>query len=151
SSTSCAYVDFRSAMTMIGRSYPQERGLTTAEAGRLVGYSTQQVRDLERIGVLPAAERRPNGYRRHTARHVPALQAYRALAAAIGPVPARRLAPVLRTESLDAAAARIDELHADLAAERARVQGARAGLAAVLRDPDAVFEERDAMSIGEMA
>ena len=43
---------------------PQEQVMTTAALGRLVDYSTQQVRDLERLGVLPAAERGANGYRR---------------------------------------------------------------------------------------
>jgi len=58
-----------------------------------VGYSTQQVRDLERLGVIPSAQRSSNGYRRYRHRHLVALRAYRALAAAIGSVPARRLMP----------------------------------------------------------
>lgn len=74
---------------------PQEATFTTVQLGRLVGYSTQQVRDLERLGVIPAAERGANGYRRYRMPHVTALQAYRAMAAALGPVPARRLMPDL--------------------------------------------------------
>lgn len=129
---------------------PPER-LTSAALARLVGYSPQQVRDLERLGVLPPAARDPNGYRRWTKEHVVVLRAYRALAAAIGPVPARRLLPVLRTSPLAEAAGQVDELHASLARERARVVEALRGLAVVVGEPDLPAVEGDAMTIGELA
>jgi DNA-binding transcriptional MerR regulator len=125
--------------------------MTTSAAGRLVGYSTQQVRDLERLGAIPAAARASNGYRRYQQRHVVALRAYRALAAAIGPVPARRLMPTLLVGALDEAADMIDNLHADIARDRALVREARRGLDAVLADSTEPFDERDAMTIGELA
>ncbi|WP_127792645.1 MerR family transcriptional regulator [Agromyces sp. LHK192] len=130
---------------------------TTSGLGRAVGYSTQQVRDLERLGVLPAAERGANGYRRYREEHLVALRAYRALAAAIGPVAARHLMPGLRSAPVAEAAEHIDGLHVVIAAERARVRRARIGLDAVLADTGAdarsgaAFEDRDAMSIGELA
>ena len=130
---------------------PQESGMTTSAAGRLVGYSTQQVRDLERLGAIPVAARASNGYRRYQQRHVVALRAYRALAAAIGPVPARRLMPVLLAGALDEAADAIDNLHAAIARDRALVREARHGLDAVLADSTESFDERDAMTIGELA
>ena len=130
---------------------PQELGMTTSAAGRLVGYSTQQVRDLERLGAIPVAARASNGYRRYQQRHIVALRAYRALAAAIGPVPARRLMPVLLAGALDEAADAIDNLHAAIARDRALVREARRGLDAVLADSTEPFEERDAMTIGELA
>ncbi|MDA4892352.1 MerR family transcriptional regulator [Streptomyces sp. MS2A] len=130
---------------------PQERIFTTAQIGRMVSYSTQQVRDLERLGVIPPAARGPNGYRRYRPEHLLALRAYRALAAAIGPVPARRLLPVLRTSPLDAAAEMLDDLHAGIAEERRRVREALRSLDAILRDDDASFDDRDAMGIGELA
>lgn len=130
---------------------PQELTRTTAAAGRTVGYSTQQVRDLERLGVIPPAARGSNGYRRYTEGHVVALRAYRALAAAVGPVPARRIMPVLIGSSLDTAAQAIDELHADIALSRSRVREARRGLDAVLGDTTEVFDDRDAMTIGELS
>ena len=130
---------------------PQEPGMTTSAAGRLVGYSTQQVRDLERLGAIPAAARASNGYRRYQQRHIVALQAYRALAAAIGPVPARRLMPTLLVGALDEAADAIDNLHADIARDRALVREARRGLDAVLADSTETVDERDAMTIGELA
>lgn len=130
---------------------PQEVVLTTAMAGREVGYSTQQVRDLERMGAIPPAARGANGYRRYSPAHVVALYAYRALAAAIGPVQARVLMPTLLLSSIHEVAERIDELHADIARDRAHVREALRGLDAVLADHDEVFDEHDAMTIGELA
>ena len=130
---------------------PQERTLRTVELALRVGYSTQQVRDLERLGVIPPAERGSNGYRRYREQHVIALRAYRALAASVGPVPARQLMPWLLTCSIDEAAEKIDDLHAVIASERARVREARRALDAVLQDADEVFDERDAMTISELA
>lgn len=130
---------------------PQERRITTAAVGRIVGYSTQQVRDLERLGILPAAERGANGYRQYTDRHIVALRAYRSLAAAIGPVVSRQIMPVLIDSPLDVAAETIDDLHADIALSRARVREALRGLDAVLSDATEVFDDRDVMLIGELA
>lgn len=130
---------------------PQVSSLTTAQAGRLMGYSTQQVRDLERLRIIPAAERGANGYRRYREQHVGALRAYKALAVAIGPVPARRLMPELLDGSIEHAAERIDELHADLARERSRVREAIRGLDVAVDESSDVFADADAMSIGELA
>lgn len=129
----------------------QERGWTTAAAARIAGYSAQQVRDLERLGVLPTAERTPNGYRRYQERHIIALRAYRALAAAIGPVPARQMMPSLLQGTLETAAEKIDDLHALLARSRDHVREASSGLQAVLTDTTHVFDDDDAMTIGELA
>lgn len=125
--------------------------LTTAALGRIVGYSTQQVRDLERLGAIPLAERSPNGYRRYEQTHIVALRAYRALAAAIGPVAARQTMPALITEPVDAAAERIDNLHVAIAGARTQVREALRGLDAVLADRTDVFDEHDAMTVGELA
>ena len=129
----------------------QETILTTATAAQMVGYSTQQVRDLERLGVIPAAERTPNGYRRYQERHIIALRAYRALAAAIGPVPARQMMPTLVHGTLEAAAEKIDDLHALLARSREHLREASRGLQAVLADTTLVFDDRDSMTISELA
>lgn len=129
----------------------QESGLTTAAVARKAGYSTQQVRDLERLGVLPAAERAANGYRRYQERHIIALRAYRGLATAIGPMPARQLMPALLQGTLDSAAERIDGLHALFARSRDHIREASLCLHAVLTDTADVFDDRDSMTIGELA
>jgi DNA-binding transcriptional MerR regulator len=130
---------------------PQEYPLTTAGIGRLVGYSTQQVRDLERLRIIPPAERAANGYRRYGERHLVAARAYRSLAAALGPVPARRLLPTLVGSTVDVAAEQIDDLHAALARERSRVREALRGLEVAIEESGAVFADDDALTIGELA
>jgi DNA-binding transcriptional MerR regulator len=130
---------------------PPERVLTTASIGRFVGYSTQQVRDLERLGVIPTADRAPNGYRHYGQDHLVALRAYRALAAAIGPVTARQTMPTLLTDPIDEAAGRIDDLHVEIARARTQVREALDGLDAVLADNAGAFDEHDVMMIGELA
>lgn len=124
-------------------------GLRTAELARAAGYSDQQVRDLERLGVIPPAVRSANGYRSYTDAHLVALRAYRALARAIGPVAARGALADLRTLPIAEAAALVDELHAGLARERERVLAARAGLAAIApADASAAGAPRDASAAG---
>ncbi|MFF0739490.1 MerR family transcriptional regulator [Streptomyces sp. NPDC004111] len=92
--------------------------LRTVDVAGQTGYSVQQVRDLERLGVLPPAPRAGNGYRSYTPLHVRALHAYRGLAEAAGPGTARRLLAELRTRPLDEAVAAVNAVHAGLARER---------------------------------
>lgn len=136
-----------------------EERLRTVDVARESGYSVQQVRDLERLGVVPPAARGPNGYRAYTTAHVRALRAYRGLASAAGPVEARRLlaalfagalpgaaspgapppeepspgepSPEPRTTRLADAAAAIGAVHVRLAREREEALRARAALHAI--------------------
>lgn len=151
SCSSRAYVDFGAEWRVEPVQKPQAQSLTTAVVGREAGYSTQQVRDLERMGVIPPATRGSNGYRRYDDAHIVALHAYRALAGAVGPVQARRLMPTLLRSSIDEAAEQVDDLHAAIARDRARVREALRGLETVMADDTDLFEERDAMTIGELA
>lgn len=105
--------------------------LRTADVARATGYSLQQVRDLERLGVLPPAVRSAQGYRAFAPVHVAALRAYRGVAAAAGPVVARRLLASLWHETLHGAAASVAELHVELAHERAEVLRAQEALRAI--------------------
>lgn len=125
-------------------------GMRTTDVVRATGYSLQQVRDLERLGVVPAAHRTPAGHRDYTDVHVDALLAYRALALAAGPVAARRLLPVLLDGTPAEAAAAVDDLHAGLARERADVLAALDALR-VIRAEDAPDDERDVLTITELA
>jgi DNA-binding transcriptional MerR regulator len=110
--------------------------LRTVEVARRSGYSAQQVRDLERLGVIPAAPRAVNGYRSYTLVHVTALRAYRALAVAAGPVVARGLLRELRTSTVSDAAAAISALHARLDRERGDLLAARTALRAIAAESD---------------
>jgi DNA-binding transcriptional MerR regulator len=127
--------------------------LRTVEVARESGYSVQQVRDLERLGVIPPAARSGNGYRSYTPVHVRALHAYRGLASAVGPVEARRLLAELRTQTLAEAASAISAVHVRLARERDEVLRAQQALRAIRAEPTAPGTEResDAMTITELA
>ncbi|GAA2244532.1 hypothetical protein GCM10010413_54650 [Promicromonospora sukumoe] len=111
------------------------RPLRTADVARESGYSVQQVRDLERLGVIPPAARGANGYRSYGSVHVRALRAYRGLAAAAGPVVARGLLAEALTGSLADAAAAIGAVHVRLAADRDEALRAQAALLAIQDEP----------------
>jgi DNA-binding transcriptional MerR regulator len=139
--------------------------LGTADVARESGYSVQQVRDLERLGVIPPAARATNGYRAYAAYHVQALRAYRGLASAAGPVAARRLLAELfagnraqgpdpgATGLADAAAA-VAAVHVGLARERDEALRARQALHAIHGEADSdtgTEADTDTMTITELA
>ncbi|MFE1836312.1 MerR family transcriptional regulator [Streptomyces sviceus] len=123
--------------------------MRTTDVARESGYSAQQVRDLERLGVIPPARRSDNGYRSYTPLHVRALRAYRGLAAAAGPVEARRLLAELRTATVTEAAAAVDEVHARLARERAEVLRAQRALEGI--QAEGAGGDDDFMTITQLA
>ncbi|MFD5012830.1 MerR family transcriptional regulator [Streptomyces chartreusis] len=127
--------------------------LRTVDVARASGYSVQQVRDLERLGVIPPAARSANGYRAYASVHVHALDAYRGLASAVGPVTAREVLSRLRNRTLAEAASAISELHVRLAREREEALRAQQALRAI--QGEAVTPEieldGDAMTITQLA
>ncbi|MFD9968777.1 MerR family transcriptional regulator [Streptomyces sp. NPDC059015] len=132
---------------------PHRGPLRTVDVARESGYSLQQVRDLERLGVIPPAARSGNGYRSYAPVHVRALRAYRGLAVAVGPVEARRMLPELWTATLTEAASAVGALHVRLAREREEALRAQQALEAVRAEADTAGIERDgdAMTITELA
>lgn len=126
---------------------------TTAAVAKVAGYSVQQVRDLERIGVIPPAVRRPNGYRSFGAEHVLALRAYRALATAVGPVEARSALRDARTLPRAEAIARTAALHVGLARARDDTLSALRALDAIAREAahESAPAPDDAMGITELS
>lgn len=127
--------------------------MRTSAVAAASGYSAQQVRDLEALGVIPAAERAPNGYRRFSAAHVRALRAYRELAHAVGPVDARHAMREIRLTAPGPGAAVVGGLHARLNGERERAVAARRALAAVRAEAatDAEPVDADSMTITELS
>ncbi|MFD5769221.1 MerR family transcriptional regulator [Streptomyces sp. NPDC127049] len=127
--------------------------LRTVDVARESGYSPQQVRDLERLGVIPPAARAGNGYRSYTPVHVHALRAYRGLAGAVGPVEARRMLTRLRAETITTAAAAVGAVHVRLARERDETLRAQRALRAIQgeTDPHGAEREGDAMTITQLA
>ncbi|MEV1009409.1 MerR family transcriptional regulator [Streptomyces sp. NPDC049881] len=131
-----------------------ETSLRTAQVARATGYSVQQVRDLEVLGVIPPAARSAGGYRSYTPLHVRALAAYRGIAGAVGPVEARRLLREAWSGTRADAAAVIGGVHVRLAREREEVLAAQAAVRAVraeVRTAGAVVREADAMTVTQLA
>ena len=126
---------------------------TTSRLAIASGYSAQQVRDLERLGVIPPAIRKPNRYRQFTGIHATALRAYRHLAVAVGPVLARATMRNMHQLPSDEAIARIVALHVGLARNRDDTIAALRALESIVEESahDAPPEPSDAMSITELS
>ncbi|MFN3002998.1 MerR family transcriptional regulator [Mycolicibacterium wolinskyi] len=125
-------------------------GLRTADVSRLTGYSVQQIRNLERDGVLPAARRTASGYRVYGDVHVQAAAAYRAFAAAVGPVDAKRILRAVHHESATALEL-VDEAHARLHGERQDLRLAQEAVGVIADEPVDDAVAADSMSISELA
>ncbi|QKW23834.1 MerR family DNA-binding transcriptional regulator [Kitasatospora sp. NA04385] len=125
--------------------------LRTVDVARRAGCSVQQVRNLERDGVLPPADRTAAGYRVYTELHLHSALAYRALAAGAGPVEAKRIVRAFHRPPLARALALLDAAHARLDAERARLRLAREAAGAIAEEPIGEVRAADAMGVSELA
>ncbi|WP_040790927.1 MerR family transcriptional regulator [Nocardia paucivorans] len=125
--------------------------MRTGELARRSGYSVQQVRNLERDGVLPPATRTDSGYRVYTEIHLYSARAYRALAAGVGPVEAKRIMRTVHGDQPAATPALLDAAHARLHRERAELAAATAAIAAIADEPVRDVRPSDAMSVSELA
>ncbi|MGX1850200.1 MerR family transcriptional regulator [Streptomyces sp. NPDC055299] len=125
--------------------------MRTVDVARRAGYSVQQVRNLERDGVLPPATRTAAGYRRYGELHLQSALAYRALAAGTGPVEAKRIVRAVHTCPVPEALALLDAAHARLHRERTDLALAREAAAAISAEPLGDVRPSDAMSVAELA
>lgn len=123
---------------------------SSAQAAATSGYSVQQVRDLERVGAIPPAQRAANGYREFSASHILALRTYRQLALAVGAVEARRAMRDIRTKPVDEAVALVSAFHVRLTRARDDALSAQRALAVIGGEADADPDPRDAMTITEL-
>lgn len=123
-------------------------GLRTAEVARRAGYSVQQIRNLERDGVLPAAHRTAAGYRVYADAHVQSAAAYRAFAAAVGPVEAKR---ILRAVHDSDALELVDAAHARIHGERQDLRLAQQAVTAIAAEPVDDAQPSDVMTVSELA
>ena len=126
-------------------------GFRTIDVARRVGCSVQHVRDLEREGVVPPAQRAASGYRSWNEVHVHSAVAYRELAKAVGPIEAKALLRAVHPLPPDAALALLDEAHAQLARERRDLRLAREAVAAIAAEPLDTPRPSDTMTISELA
>lgn len=126
---------------------------TTSSLAAASGYSVQQIRDLDRLGVIPPAIRKPNRYRQFTGAHATALRVYRHCTTAVGPVQARATMREMRQLPSDEAIACIVALHVGLARDRDDTTAALHALESVVEESahDAPSEPSDSMSITELS
>ena len=89
-----------------------------AALAREHGISPQAVRNYERDGFLPPAERTRSGYRIYTGEHAAALRAYLALVAAYGHSTAGRIMTALHQDALTDALTVIDRGHQQVLRDR---------------------------------
>ena len=103
--------------------------LRPTDLAREHGLSTQAVRNYERDGYLPPAERTASGYRIYTEVHAAALRAFLALVAAYGHALAGRIMTELHTGELDSALKLIDIGHRQLLRDRETLDTVRRAIA----------------------
>jgi DNA-binding transcriptional MerR regulator len=125
--------------------------MRTGDVARRAGYSVQQIRNLERDGVLPMAIRTATGYRRYGELHLRSALAYRALAAGVGPVEAKRIVRAVHEGPFAHVLALLDAAHARLYRERTDLELAQRAAASISAEPIADVRASDAMSVSELA
>ncbi|WP_152692016.1 MerR family transcriptional regulator [Nocardiopsis sp. RV163] len=125
--------------------------LRTIDVARRSGYSVQQVRNLERDGVLPPAARTASGYRVYAEAHVRSALAYRALAAGTGPVEAGRIVRAAHGYPASDLLALLDAAHARLHTERREIGLAREAAEAIAAETVGDVRPADSMGVSELA
>lgn len=118
------------------------------------GISPQAVRNYERDGFLPPAERTETGYRRYTEKHAAALRAYRALIPAHGYAESGSIMRDVTAGRLHEALAAIDRSHAELLRDRGTLAAVGEALAHLTSRPEAAWHapaNTRPFSIGELA
>ena len=125
--------------------------MQTIDVARLAGYSVQQVRNLERDGVVPPATRSASGWRRYGPIHVHSVLAYRSLSQGVGPVEAKRIIRAVHMLPLPEVLSLIDSAHAQLHEERVKLRLAKNAADAISAEPVADAMPEDVMTISELA
>jgi DNA-binding transcriptional MerR regulator len=90
------------------------RALRTSDLAREAGLSVQMIRNYERLGFIPPAERSSSGYRRYGQRHLAALRTARVMIVGHTWQRAHRILAAAHQGNLGAALALVDERHAEL-------------------------------------
>ncbi|SFO02747.1 MerR family transcriptional regulator [Amycolatopsis rubida] len=112
------------------------------------GLSTQAVRNYEEDGILPPAERGPQGYRTYAEHHAQALRAFLALRPGFGHARAAAILRAVNERSEDTAFQLIDEGHAELLHDRGTLTEVEHALRNLTREPDV---RQTVPSIGALA
>lgn len=127
--------------------------LRPADLAREHGLSTQAVRNYEREGFIPPAERTRSGYRVYTETHATALRAFLALTRAYGHAVGGEIMHALGEGDLDGVLMVIDRGHEQLLRDRATLDAVEASIGLLTAEPEA--RERSArpvpFTVGELA
>lgn len=129
----------------------KSRNMRTIDVARRAGCSVQQVRNLERDSVLPPATRTATGYRIYGEIHLQSALAYRALAAGVGPIEAKKIVRVVHQLPIAQVLALLDAAHARLDAERRELRQAKDAAQAITSEPIEDARASDSMSVSELA
>lgn len=121
-----------------------------ADLAREHGLSTQAVRNYERDGLLPPAQRTSSGYRVYSAVHVHALRAYVALIPAHGYATSGAIMRAANGGDLDAALTAIDRSHAQLLRDRETLDAVEATVG-VLLEPTGTSRPHRPLAIADLA
>ncbi|UUV30956.1 TioE family transcriptional regulator [Amycolatopsis roodepoortensis] len=131
----------------MGRNLQPRERLRPVDLAREHGLSTQAVRNYEADGILPAAERGPQGYRTYTPLHAQALRVFLALVPGHGHATATSIMRAVNQDAVEEALRLIDESHVQLLDDRRTLQD----VAAAIRDLEPVAQERGEMFVGPLA
>ncbi|MGW0910012.1 TioE family transcriptional regulator [Streptomyces sp. NPDC002853] len=112
----------------MGRNLKSGERLRPVDLARGHGLSTQAVRNYEEAGILPAADRTPNGYRTYTSVHARALRAFLALLPGHGHQTATSIMRAVNQGVVDEALRLIDESHVQLSEDRRTLQAVERAL-----------------------
>ncbi|MBO0789437.1 MAG: MerR family transcriptional regulator [Ktedonobacteraceae bacterium] len=99
-----------------------KRILHVGELAKAAGLSVQSIRNYEKLGFLPAAERSASGYRLYTQYHLDALRVSRLLIAGYGWRRSRQIMANIHAGDVTAALVLIDERHAEIHRNRQEVE-----------------------------
>ncbi|MGW7164069.1 TioE family transcriptional regulator [Streptomyces sp. NPDC054884] len=112
----------------MGRNLQTGGQLRPIDLARGHGLSTQAVRNYEKAGILPAADRTAHGYRTYTPLHARALAAFLALVPGHGHPTATAIMRAVNAGALEEAFRFVDESHARLLEDRRTLQAVERAL-----------------------
>jgi DNA-binding transcriptional MerR regulator len=125
-----------------------------ADLARPHGLSAQAVRNYERDGFIPPAQRTPSGYRSYTELHAAALRAYLSLVAAYGYATAGRIITAAHNDAVDDMLLAIDRGHQQILRDRETLDSVRKAVTHLTGEADPAARERPRhkpRTIGELA
>lgn len=126
--------------------------LRPTDLAREHGISSQAVRNYERDGFIPPADRTPTGYRIYTEVHQAALRAFLALVPAYGHETAGRIMAAINDGELEQALMIIDRGHDQLRRDRETLESVRTAVDHLATEPAVNSTDRaDIRTIGELA